>query len=151
MKIKILSICLLLLLNSCGFQPIYNSKNFHNFSLEIISIDGDREINNFIKNNLKIFLNDFYKNKFSLKITTNYNKNILTKDTQGKATDYELIIQANFEVISDKSNYDFKILKKFNIKNLNDPFQEKEYERNIKQNLVNLITDELLNKISLIE
>ena len=151
MKIKILSICLLLLLNSCGFQPIYNSKNLQNFSLEIISIDGDREVNNFVKNNLRIYLNNLYKNKFSLNITTDYKKNILTKDTQGKATDYELIIQANFEVISNKSNYDFEIIKKFNIKNLNDSFQEKEYERTIKQNLVNIITNELLNKISVIE
>lgn len=151
MKIKILSICLLLLLNSCGFQPIYNSKNLQNFSLEIISINGDREVNNFIKNNLKIHLNNLYKNKFSLKITTDYIKNILTKDVQGKATDYELIIQANFEVISNKNNYDFEIIKKFNIKNLNDSFQEKEYERTIKQNLANIITNELLNKISVIE
>lgn len=148
---KIISIFLVLLLNACGFQPIYNSNNIEQFSLKILSTEGDREINNFISRNLRIYTNDLYEKNYSLKINSNYKKNILTKNKQGKATDYQLTISTNFEIISEKNNSTFEIIKNFNIKNLDDSFQEKEYERSIKQNLVNIITSELINKISLME
>lgn len=148
---KIISIFLVLLLNACGFQPIYNSNNIEQFSLKILSTEGDREINNFISRNLRIYTNDLYEKNYSLKINSDYKKSILTKNKQGKATDYQLTISTNFEIISEKNNSTFQIIKNFNIKNLDDSFQEKEYERSIKQNLVNIITSELINKISLME
>jgi len=148
---KIISIFLVLLLNACGFQPIYNSNNIEQFSLKILSTEGDREINNFISRNLRIYTNDLYEKNYSLKINSNYKKNILTKNKQGKATDYQLTISTNFEISSEKNNSTIEIIKNFNIKNLEDSFQEKEYERSIKQNLVNIITSELINKISLME
>ena len=148
---KIISIFLVLLLNACGFQPIYNSNNIEQFSLKILSTEGDREINNFISRNLRIYTNDLYEKNYSLKINSDYKKSILTKNKQGKATDYQLTISTNFKIISEKNNSTFQIIKNFNIKNLDDSFQEKEYERSIKQNLVNIITSELINKISLME
>jgi len=140
-----------LLLNACGFQPIYNSNNIEQFSLKILSTEGDREINNFISRNLRVYTNDLYEKNYSLKINSDYKKSILTKNKQGKATDYQLTISTNFKIISEKNNSTFQIIKNFNIKNLDDSFQEKEYERSIKQNLVNIITSELINKISLME
>jgi len=151
MKKKILTIFFLLLLNACGFKPIYNTDNSKEFSLEILSIEGDIEINNYIKRNLKFYINSFYKKKFTLKIVSNYEKNILTKNKLGQATDYELIVQTNFEINSGKNNRIIELTKKFNIKDLEDSFQEKEYERIIKNNLVNIITNDLINKISLME
>jgi len=148
---KIISIFLVLLLNACGFQPIYNSNNIEKFSLKILSTEGDREINNFISRNLRVYTNDLYEKNYSLKINSDYKKSILTKNKQGKATDYQLTISTNFKIISEKNNSTFQIIKNFNIKNLDDSFQEKEYERSIKQNLVNIITSELINKISLME
>ena len=148
---KIISIFLVLLLNACGFQPIYNSNNIEQFSLKILSTEGDREINNFISRNLRVYTNDLYEKNYSLKINSNYKKNILTKNKQGKATDYQLTVSTNFEISSEKNNSTIEIIKNFNIKNLEDSFQEKEYERSIKQNLVNIITSELINKISLME
>ena len=148
---KIISIFLVLLLNACGFQPIYNSNNIEQFSLKILSTEGDREINNFISRNLRIYTNDLYEKNYSLKINSDYKKSILTKNKQGKATDYQLTISTNFEISSEKNNSTIEIIKNFNIKNLEDSFQEKEYERSIKQNLVNIITSELINKISLME
>ena len=148
---KIISIFLVLLLNACGFQPIYNSNNIEKFSLKILSTEGDREINNFISRNLRVYTNDLYEKNYSLKINSDYKKSILTKNKQGKATDYQLTISTNFEISSEKNNSTIEIIKNFNIKNLDDSFQEKEYERSIKQNLVNIITSELINKISLME
>jgi len=151
MKKLLLTIFLLIFLNSCGFQPIYSSKNLKQFSLNITSIEGENEINNLIKRNLKFYENDLYNKKFNLVVKTDYEKNILTKNKQGKTTDYELVIKANFEINSDKNNYSVEIIKQINIKSMDDVFQERQYEKSMKQNLVNTIIDELINKISLME
>ena len=69
---KIISITLFLsLLAACGYTPIYSGKNMENknFSIEIVSMDGDRDINNQItlhlrkyQNNLHTFFLDFGHN-----------------------------------------------------------------------------------------
>ena len=151
MKKIFLTIFILIFLNSCGFQTIYSSKNLKQFSIKIINIEGETDINNFIKGNLKPYENDLYEKKFKLIIKTDYEKKILTKNKQGKPTDYELIVKANFEINSDINNYNVKTIKKINIKSMEDLFQERQYEKSIKQNLVNIITDELINKISVME
>ena len=151
MKKIFLTIFILIFLNSCGFQTIYSSKNLKQFSIKIINIEGETDINNFIKGNLKPYENDLYEKKFNLIIKTDYEKRILTKNKQGKATDYELAVKANFEINSDTNNYNVETIKKINIKSMEDLFQERQYKKSIKQNLVNIITDELINKISIME
>jgi len=151
MKKIFLTIFILIFLNSCGFQTIYSSKNLKQFSIKIINIEGETDINNFIKGNLKPYENDLYEKKFNLIIKTDYEKKILTKNKQGKPTDYELAVKANFEINSDTNNYNVETIKKINIKSMEDLFQERKYEKSIKQNLVNIITDELINKISVME
>ena len=151
MKKIFLTIFILIFLNSCGFQTIYSSKNLKQFSIKIINIEGETDINNFIKGNLKPYENDLYEKKFKLIIKTDYEKKILTKNKQGKPTDYELAVKANFEINSDTNNYNVETIKKINIKSMEDLFQERQYEKSIKQNLVNIITDELINKISVME
>ena len=151
MKKIFLTIFILIFLNSCGFQTIYSSKNLKQFSIKIINIEGETDINNFIKGNLKPYENDLNEKKFNLIIKTDYEKKILTKNKQGKPTDYELAVKANFEINSDTNNYNVETIKKINIKSMEDLFQERQYEKSIKQNLVNIITDELINKISIME
>jgi len=151
MKKKLLAIFVLIFLNSCGFQPIYNSENLKQFSLKITDIEGDRELNNLITKNLKIYDNEMYKKKINLSIKTDYKKNILTKNKQGKPTDYELVIKTDFKINFNNKNNNLEIIKKFNIKSMDNTFQEREYERTIKQNLINTTTNELINKISLLE
>lgn len=151
MKKIFLTIFILIFLNSCGFQTIYSSKNLKQFSIKIINIEGETDINNFIKGNLKPYEYGLNEKKFNLIIKTDYEKKILTKNKQGKPTDYELAVKANFEINSDTNNYNVETIKKINIKSMEDLFQERQYEKSIKQNLVNIITDELINKISVME
>ena len=151
MKKLLFKIFLLIFLNSCGFQPIYSTKNLKQFSLNITSIEGEKEINNIITRNLRFYVNNLYNKQFNLAVKTDYEKNIITKNKQGKATDYELVIKANFEINSDENNYNVETIKKINVKSMDDFFQERQYEKAIKENLINIIIDELINKISLME
>ena len=58
----------------CGFTPLYSNKSEVNFSIISIELEGDKTINNYLKNNLIKYKNDQIGNKFDLKIETNYKK-----------------------------------------------------------------------------
>ena len=46
---KILTIIFFsLLLNNCGYTPLYKNLSDTNFSISIVEISGDREVNNYI-------------------------------------------------------------------------------------------------------
>ena len=55
-KIIILSILSIILLTSCGFQPIFSSKDI-NFAISNIEVKDKSNISRKIKNNLKTYKN----------------------------------------------------------------------------------------------
>ena len=104
---------------------------------------GDFEINNFIKNELKIASNKTSKNIYDLNIETKYEKIVLTKDATGKATDYKLVMNVNFIIISNQNqNITFK--EDFLIKNESDNFEQSNYEKEIKRNFSKIVKDKLI-------
>ena len=53
MKKQIVLISLIFFLTHCGFSPIYIKNTNTNFSIENVSYEGDRDLNNFLKTNLE--------------------------------------------------------------------------------------------------
>ena len=53
LKKKIITLSLIFFLTSCGFTPIYLKNNNSNFSIEQVVYIGDRDLNNFLRINLK--------------------------------------------------------------------------------------------------
>ena len=56
-KIKIL-LLIVCFIPSCGFSPIYSSKNIRNISIEQINFNGDRTLNNYLRSNLNRYKNN---------------------------------------------------------------------------------------------
>ena len=58
----------------------------------IVEFSGDRDFNNFIKSKLKRYSkdkvkdNDFKKKNYNIKVTTNYDKKIISRDAAGLKT-----------------------------------------------------------------
>jgi hypothetical protein len=52
-KKNILYISLIFFLTNCGFTPIYLKNTNVNFSIEQVTYEGDRDLNNFFKNKFK--------------------------------------------------------------------------------------------------
>ena len=84
-------------MNNNGFTPLHSIKQTANFSVEIVSFEGDRKINNYLKANLNRFENDTFDRKFTIKVNTSYNKKIISKDKTGKVTNYELSVISIFQ------------------------------------------------------
>ena len=87
---NILFIFLIFFFNSCGFSPLYLNNNDVNFSIENVVYTGDRDLNDFLKTNLKRYKNEKIDNKISIEAKSTFRKIVLSKDGAGEATNYQL-------------------------------------------------------------
>ena len=136
---KFIIIFFILTLYGCGFNPIYNVSNEIKYKILVNETTGDQFINNIIRD--EIFKSSNKNSKEILKINFNtvYEKIILSNDTKGSPSEFQVIAKTTFKII-----YDNKIIKNdFNekqiLKNTSDFFGQKNYEENIKQNFANSI------------
>ena len=135
---------LILFTTNCGFTPIYSNKNI-NISIEELNFTGDRTINNYLKSNLYRYKNKDSTKKIFLDVETNYKKNHLSKDSSGAINKYELIAQVTF--IINPGNQKIEFIQKKIMENMNNKFDEKDYETSAKQTFANIITEELIQKL----
>ena len=142
---KFLLPIILIFFYGCGYSSLYEDQK-NDLLINVKNMKGDFEINNFIKNELKIASNKTSKNIYDLNIETKYEKIVLTKDATGKATDYKLVMNVNFIIISNQNqNITFK--EDFLIKNESDNFEQSNYEKEIKRNFAKSITNKLVSKL----
>ena len=140
-------IILVFFLYNCGYSSIYKNQKIQNFKIKIVELKGDREMNNLIKNEIRLYSNKDSTNIYNLKIDTKYKKEILTKNTSGVITDYTLSVESVFEINSKGKKQIIKIIEKINIKNQPDSFEQNIYEKNIKRNFASSIREKLISKI----
>ena len=144
-KKNIIFLSLILFLNSCGFTPIYLKNNNVNFSIEQANFIGDRELNNFLKINLNKYKNEEVNNKIFIEVTSEYNKIILSKDSAGEVTNYQL--EANVVFLIESTNKVIKINEKKIMENMSDKFEETKYERSVKQSFALSIINKLISEL----
>ena len=154
MQKKIFSFLLLFFLSSCGYEAIYSKKNStnYNFFISELNFIGDRDVNLRMKEKLKNYtLNEKDKN-FTIKISSTSTKVIAAKNTSGDAVTFKNTIATNIDVsMKGKFKNNFVIVESFNYNNNSNRFSLKRYEREIKNNLAETITDKLILKLSNIQ
>ena len=133
-----------LLLNACEYKPIYSSGDKNNFTIMNVSYNGNPEINGLINQKILRFRNTTSDKKFNLNVESNYIKKPESKDSAGITTKYKLTASVNFEITNKDLNKEIKITKDFSMKNMSNEFDEKLYENNIKDNLSEMIVNELV-------
>ena len=140
----------LFLFTACGYAPVYKGFSETTFEIELQNLNGDNYINNRIKNNLLKYNKKENSNKtlFKLNISTKYEKKSISKNLAGEDTSYELKVTSSVNIISSLLNDEIIIIEKFNMKNIDDDFEEKEYENSIKNNFANSISRKIATKIS---
>ena len=137
---------LVLLSSGCDYSPIHSIKT-NNTEIKIISMSGDKEINNYLSKELEK-KSKASSEKMEVIINTNFSKRVLAKDTKSFATDYELKVIGNFELKKDDKSKSIKITEKFRYKNLNDNYEQKNYEKMVKLNLAQIILSKLNLRIN---
>ena len=148
MKIKFFFISLILMLNSCGFSPMYSSTSETNFYLKEINLKGDDFIIKEIKNNLNNFSQDNSDKNIIINGKITYLKSSQTKNLAGDTTQYKLKALSEFKVKTSNNEVDFNFSENFDMKNFDDEFEEKKYENSIKENFARSISNRILLQIS---
>ena len=144
-KKNIIIIFLIFIFNGCGFAPVYLKNNSINFSIEQIDYTGDRELNNFLKVNLRQYKNEKNNNKIFIEAKSKYEKIILSKDGTGKVTNYRLQTEVIFLIKS--TNKIIKITEDKIIDSMDDKFEEVRNERSAKQNFAYSISNKLISEL----
>tara|TARA_B100000902_G_C27302497_1_gene913619 strand:- start:526 stop:978 length:453 start_codon:yes stop_codon:yes gene_type:complete len=142
MKKKLIPI-LFLILTSCGFTPIYNASEKIDYSVNLIEEEGDSIINNKIISELTRLTSKDSEKVFNIKLITDYSKSIISKDAKGSPTNYELNVNANFNIEFENNVKEININEKQNIKKITDIFEQRSYENTIKNNFAISIVDKL--------
>ena len=96
MKKNVIILSIIFFLANCGFSPIYLKNENVNFSIEKVIFTGDRELNNFLKSKLKNYKNEETNNKFFIEARSEYTKVVLSKNTAGEVTNYQLEAKVTF-------------------------------------------------------
>ena len=143
-----------LFLSSCGYDAIYSKKNStnYNFSISKLNFIGDRDINLKMKERLNSYTLNKKNKNFKVKISSTSSKTVAAKDTTGDATSFKNTLIINVEIsTNDKLKNRFVMSESFNYNNNSDKFSLKRYEREIKNNLAETISEKLIFKLSNIQ
>ena len=142
---KIFLIAIILFLNSCGYTPLYSSKDT-NYKVNTLKKNVNNNFTDYINNRIQAFSND--EADKSLNISFDYNENIavILKNSKGDPVKNRLNISINLSLFD--SNDSLITSKEFSENfeyNIDDnKFNLKQYEKKIKFNLVEDITQQIL-------
>ena len=146
-KIFIL-LLLSLILGGCGYETIYTNIGEFNYKILVAEHTGDRDMRNLINSRLEKYSEIKSDKSFIIKINTIYQKKIIAKDVAGKATDYQIEVTSSFNVKSEGVNKIIKINETFNVKGMDDKFEEQRYDAIIKNNIANAIVKKIILRLS---
>ncbi len=144
---------LLVILTSCGYEPIFSSKsikNNSNISINKILFENDNNINNVFIRKLKFFQkNNAGSKNFNIILDVTKNKKIVSKNKLGDPETYNIEIIANTSITNDKNEvvYSSDIKNNKNYNNLENKFDLRQEEKIIINNLVDEIINEIISKI----
>ena len=130
---------------SCGYQPLYSNKET-NFYIYKINSFGNEKINKALINRLEIYKNKNNKKKIKLEINSKINKITTSKDTKGNPKTFRIEIITQIKTIEgEKINLDKIFSKASNYNNSSKKFELRKYEENLKTNLIDKISEDIVS------
>ena len=145
--------CFLILFGCSGYEPLFLKKNLSFYIEDIKNINNDKITRKISKNLNGSKLRTDDKNAYVLNISSNLIDKITSKDSRGNALTYELIIDVEvkvFEKNSSLSFYTFRLNDSFNYNNQDNKFDLGRYKKNILENIINKISQDIVIKLEAI-
>ena len=148
MKKIITALLTFLFIANCGYTPIYSSKNF-NFKIKNIKKLTNDPLNSNVEKRLKNFSDQTGENEISLRVDTQKKINTLLKDSKGDPSRYEMIISIKIEItygLDQIVSESFE--ERFNYNANKNKFELRQYEKEIKDLLINKNIDNIIVYLS---
>ena len=134
----------LIILNNCGYKPIYSKKNY-NFEIKNIEMLGETKINKLLSNKLKVYKNNpEAENTLNMIINSQSFKTTITKDKKGNPTQFSMSINVDVKIIDDSNNQtETTFSENSTYDNSNNKFDLRKYEDNLVKNMSEKIFSEI--------
>ena len=142
-KKNFIKIIFIFLLASCGYSPMLSTMDNKILNIEVVSHEGDKEINQVLRSKLKFHRNE-NEELIKISINSSYNKKDLSKNLTGKVEDYKIKATTSFIVSRNKNEKNFSFSEEYTIKNFDDNFEERNYEKKIRRNVANINYQKLM-------
>ena len=148
-KINYILLVLLICTSSCGYRAI-NNLNSYNFIISDYELTGDKTVNIILDKNFKRFNTNENSNLvFKILGTSKKNISILSKDTEGNVSTYNIEINIEIKIFKNQKQIDSIMFKEnTNYDNLDSKFELKQYENILIKDLVTQIVLKINNHIN---
>lgn len=142
---KIFLVILILLLNNCGYTPIYSNKN-SNFKVISLESNINNNLTNYIENSINVFSNEKSNKKLNITFDLKEDISVILKDSKGDPSKNRLTVMVDLSIFDTNKNLivsnTFSESFQYNIDD--NKFNLKQYEKNIKFNLVEQISQQII-------
>ena len=129
----------------CGYQPIYSKKDNSNLMIGNVDLEGDIRIGRQVKSLLNLDKQKDKVSKYSLKLIIDEIKKPVAKNSSGNISTYKMTINVRAIINEGEEMIKDKIFKaSFTYNNMENKFDLSEYQKNIRFNLINKISEEIL-------
>lgn len=135
----------LLIIYGCGFNPIYINQNEKNFEFSEIILKGNNALNDRLVKSINLRKDELNPILNKIIIDSVYSIGQTSKDSTGKVTTYRSNLEFNIEIQnSNKKIKSKKFIKNFSYRTKDNQFELVKYQEQIKNNLFNEITSEIV-------
>ena len=142
---KIILVLIFLTINNCGFTPLYSSKN-SNYNVVSIEKNINNNLTNYIQNSISVLSNESSEKNLKINFDLIENIAVILKDSKGDPKKNRLTISVDLSLFSEDQSLisvkNFSESFEYNIQD--NKFNLRQYEKNIKFNLVEEITQQML-------
>ena len=143
---KNLLIILLLLLNSCGFTPIYSSKD-SNYNIISFEKNINNNLTSYIQNSISALSNENASKSLNINLNFAEDISVILKDSKGDPSRNRLTVTIDISISGVNENLIasnvFSESFEYNIDD--NKFNLKQYEKNLKFSLVEQITQQIIS------
>ena len=142
-------IILFFFLQHCGYSPIYSNVDNIKFNFNVIEIQGDQNMNNIVSSQIQKYSNNSEAKTYDLKIRTQYQKDILTKNKKGEATNFIIKTKIQFKIVNTNKDQVFSFEEEIKSTAIDNQYELKKYENSIQNNVIKSKLDELILNLSI--
>ena len=142
---KIFLILIILFLNGCGYTPLYSSKD-SNYKVISLNKNVNNSLTNYVQNSIEVISNENAKKSLNISFDYNENISVILKNSKGNPTKNRLNVIIDLSLLDSNDNLitskQFSESFEYNIDD--NKFNLEQYEKNIKFNLIEDITQQIL-------
>lgn len=141
---KKIFLLIILLITSCGYQPIYLNSDNQNLKFSRVSIQGNDEINKKIINLMSFKEDEADQSLYELALNTSYDIKETAKNSKGQVESYRSKISVNLKILSKNNTVkERNFFKEFSYNTKKNKYDLIQYQKQIQNNLIEEIVRDI--------